>query len=149
MGPLAIGGGVFFGFTLLAALGVARLAWVNYKRFQLNEMISDELQVIIQTAQKNLKAQRELATAKGLKHDGDMLDLHDPVMLSTLITVIVYKHGTLRLTMKDFDVVPENEYVSVYVDTITNELVLSLNHELEKQEPILANFSGGDDTTFH
>tara|TARA_R110002020_G_scaffold6949_1_gene29372 strand:+ start:947 stop:1396 length:450 start_codon:yes stop_codon:yes gene_type:complete len=149
MSSLVVGGGLFFGLTLVAAIGVARLAWVNYKRFQINEMVSDELQVIIEAAQQSIKAQRELTSAKGLKHDGDMMDLHDPVMLSTLITVIVYKHGTLRLTMKDFDAVPESEYISVYVDTTTNELILSLNHDLGKQDPILANFTGGDDTTFH
>ncbi len=149
MSSLVVGGSIFFGLTLLAAIGVARLAWVNYKRFQINEIVSDELQVIIEAAQASIKAQRELTSAKGLKHDGDMLDLHDPVMLSTLITVMVYKHGTMRLTMADFDVVPENEYISVYVDTTTNELILSLNHGLGKEDPILASFTGGDDTTFH
>jgi len=149
MSSLVVGGSIFFGLTLLGALGVARLAWVNYKRFQLNEMVSDELQVIIEAAQASIKAQKELASPKPTKYDIDMLDLHDPVMLSTLITVMVYKHGTMRITMADFDVVPDNEYVSVYVDTTTNELILSLNHDLGKEDPILASFTSGDDTTFH
>ena len=149
MSSLVVGGSIFFGLTLLGALGVARLAWGNYKRFQLNEMVSDELQVIIEAAQASIKAQKELASPKPTKYDIDMLDLHDPVMLSTLITVMVHKHGTMRITMADFDVVPDNEYVSVYVDTTTNELILSLNHDLGKEDPILASFTSGDDTTFH
>jgi len=149
MSSLVLVNGIFFALTLLGALAVARLAWINRQRFQLNELVSDELQIIIEAAQKSIKAQRQMASAKGLKNDGDMMDLHDPVMLSTLITVIVYKHGTLRLKMKDFDAVPENEFISVYVDTTTNELILSLDHDLGKQDPILASFTGGDDTTFH
>ena len=140
---------VFFALTFIGALIVWRLARVNYKRFQLNDLVADELQVIIESAQKSIKAQQQLSSKKALKNDGDMMDLHDPVLLSTLITVIVYKHGTLRLKMEDFDAVPEDEFISVYVDTITNELILSLNHDLGKQDPILASFTGGDDTTFH
>jgi hypothetical protein len=149
MSSLVLVNGIFFALTLLGALAVARLAWINRQRFQLNELVSDELQIIIEAAQKSIKAQRQMTSTKGLKNDGDMMDLHDPVMLSTLITVIVYKHGTLRLKMKDFDAVPENEFISVYVDTTTNELILSLDHDLGKQDPILASFTGGDDTTFH
>ena len=149
MSSMLLGTAIFFGLTCLGALGVARLAWINRQRFQVNELVSNELQVIIEAAQQTLQAQKE--TPAGAAARGD-LDLQDPVMLSTLVTVLVNMHGTIRIKMSDFDAIPDGEFVSVYVDTVANELILSLDHDLvEKrgQQTILTNFSGGDDTTFH
>ena len=140
---------IFFGLTCLAALGVARLAWINRQRFQVNELVSNELQVIIEAAQQTLQAQKETPIGST---DRGVLDLRDPVMLSTLVTVLVNMHGTIRIKMSDFDAIPEGEFVSVYVDTVANELILSLDHDLvekRNQGSILGNFTGGDDTTFH
>jgi len=78
-------------------------------------------------------------------------DVSSPEMLATIITVLVNKLGVAKLSMKDFTNVPEGEYVSVYVDTKTQELVLSLDHELEgatDATPTLYNLSPKDDT-FH
>jgi len=146
MSYLLIVNSVLFTLTLLGLVLIVRGARVNREHLKLNDLVSEELQVIIQTAQRTLKNQREIE--KSARADG-LLNLHDPVMLSTLITVIVNKHGTLRLKMDDFDTISEDEFVSVYVDTGSNELVLSLNHDLGISGTILAKFSGVDDTTFH
>tara|TARA_R110002110_G_scaffold355679_2_gene565287 strand:- start:1040 stop:1480 length:441 start_codon:yes stop_codon:yes gene_type:complete len=146
MSYLLIVNSILFGLALLGIIIIVRGAAANRERSKLNELVSDELQVIIQAAQRTLKNQREIEESVG---KNGLLDLHDPVMLSTLITVMVTKHGTLRLNMEDFDTISEDEFVSVYIDTGTNELILSLNHDLGKPDTVLAQFSGGDDTTFH
>ena len=81
--------------------------------------------------------------------DGTALDLGSPAVLSTLVTVLVRKHGDVRLSLHDF-AVPDEEHVSVYVDTNTKELILSLNHRLEEDQ-LYSMMAGADsdDNTFH
>ena len=76
--------------------------------------------------------------------------MSSPEMLATIITVLVHKQGLIKLSVKDFSDVPDEEYVSVYVDTKTQELVLSLNHELDtatvEEAPALFGLAPKDDT---
>jgi len=52
--------------------------------------------------------------------------------------------------LKDFMKVPDKEYVSVYVDTTSKELILSSDHELVSAESAaMVNFNNPDDNTFH
>ena len=44
--------------------------------------------------------------------------------------------------------IPDSEYVSVYVDTATQEIILSLDHNLSPATDLI-NFTKTDDTTFH
>ena len=79
--------------------------------------------------------------------------MSDPDMLSSVISVIVKKFGTLKLQLEDFEAVGSEDYVSVYIDTLTQDLILSLKHDLassEKKDPIsMVNFGNPDDSTFH
>jgi hypothetical protein len=81
--------------------------------------------------------------------NGATPDLGAAPMLSSLITVLVSKTGTTRLSLTDFENV-EEEYVSIYVDTQSEELILSLNHDLDSKIAMaMANFNSPDDSTFH
>jgi len=76
-------------------------------------------------------------------------DIGAAPLLSSLITVLVGKAGTTRLSLTDFEKV-EKEYVSIYVDPASEELVLSLNHDLASNDPMaMAKFGKTDDSTFH
>ena len=76
--------------------------------------------------------------------------LSDTGMLSTLITVIVSKYGSLSLGLQDFQNVAEEEYVSVYVDPNEQNLILSTNHSLGSPDSVnIAMFGDPDDNTFH
>ena len=78
--------------------------------------------------------------------------MDDPAMLATLVTVIVKKFGTMRLGMPDFTSLPDDQFVSLYVDTNTQELLLSLRDDLEEETAAMMdiiNFSGKDDGTYH
>ena len=73
----------------------------------------------------------------------------DPAMLSTILTAIVIKYGEMRLGMEDVMLSDENEYVSVYVDTGTKEMVLSTKHDLEGGVSYFTQTGPDDDETYH
>ena len=73
----------------------------------------------------------------------------DPAMLSTILTAIVIKYGEMRLGMEDVMLSDENEYVSVYVDTGTKEMVLSTKHDLEGGVSYFSQMGADDDETYH
>jgi len=73
----------------------------------------------------------------------------DPAMLSTILTAIVVKYGEMRLGMEDVMLSDENEYVSVYVDTGTKEMVLSTKHDLEGGVSYFSQMGADDDETYH
>ena len=78
--------------------------------------------------------------------------MDDPAMLATLVTVMVKKFGTMRLGMTDFTSLPDDQFVSLYVDTNTQELLLSLRDDLEEETAAMMdiiNFSRKDDGTYH
>tara|TARA_A100000172_G_scaffold16388_1_gene8878 strand:- start:1141 stop:1650 length:510 start_codon:yes stop_codon:yes gene_type:complete len=80
---------------------------------------------------------------------GDIDMLNDPAMLATILTAVVMKYGDMRLGMEDMGPIDGNDYVSVYVDTATKEMVLSTKHDLEG-DVSFPNFGvPGDDETYH
>ena len=73
----------------------------------------------------------------------------DPAMLSTILTAIVFKYGEMRLGMKDVMLSDGNDFVSVYVDTGTKEMVLSTKHDLEGGVSYFSQVGADDDETYH
>ena len=145
---------IFFGIVLTCGILVARWAWLTRQHQQLNELVGKELQEIILSAQKTITREgqkRSIKAHEDLFKPGETppMDLADPAILSTLVTVLVNKYGNMRLSMQDFEAIPVEEYVSVYVDTIKNEIILSLNHSMISEEPVLAKFNPTDDKTYH
>ena len=108
-----------------------------------NEKLVAEAKSQVATAMAALRAD-----ASDYKTDpSDMLA--DPAMLSTILTAIVIKYGEMRLGMKDVMLSDENEYVSVYVDTGTKEMVLSTKHDLEGGVSYFTQTGPDDDETYH
>ena len=74
--------------------------------------------------------------------------MDSPELMATIITVLVHKiGGEVRLGLRDF-MIPDEEGVSVYVDTETQEILLSTDHKLEIDEALLS-FTNPDDNTYH
>ena len=73
----------------------------------------------------------------------------DPAMLSTILAAIVVKYGEMRLGMEDVMLSDGNDYVSVYVDTGTKEMVLSTKHDLEGTVSYFTQTGPDDDETYH
>lgn len=128
----------------------------NHQRLRLNQKIGKELDFLIESTMEIVR-QNKVTLTKSVKkpksinlETGQSVDLSSADMLSSILTVIVNKYGNLRLSMGDFSNIKNEDYISVYVDTQTNELILSLDHYMGNSDPLnLINFSKPDDNTFH
>jgi hypothetical protein len=148
---------------LAVSIGVALYSgFLNYKRRKLNMQIADDLEIVLHSTLTMIKENEKIianASKEKITHyndlynpmsDNNLRDIESPEMLSTILTVIVTKYGDIRLALKDFMKVPDKEYVSVYVDTTSKELILSSDHELVSAESAaMVNFNNPDDNTFH
>jgi len=138
-------------FCLLSATtaGAAYAAYTNHKRKKQNDRVAAELDSIIQDVMESVETTKKCIAKKSSSHGTD--DITSPEMLSTLVTVLVGKvGGTISLKMADFARVPDDDYVSVYVDSVSQEIILSLDHSLtEKDKYGVFGPSDPDDPTFH
>ena len=146
---------------IVLALGIA-LTLFNYRKVQLerkrNIIISTGIEELMQKTRHEIEKNKKLVERAreqlmGAERPVDSEDpINDPMMLSSILAVIVKKYGALTLNLKDFESTESEDYVSVYVDTKTQDLILSLDHGLveKKKDPVsMINFSGNDDNTFH
>jgi len=133
--------------VLLVGCGLTTyLFYINRKERALNQYVAKELGEIM------LETQSAIQKRNSIKPTGGLQDLGDPEVLGTLVTVLVHKLGDIRLNVVDFASVANEEYVSVYVDLDTNDIVLSLNHDLTaKDSEVTRDFSytKPDDETYH
>tara|TARA_R110000751_G_scaffold178990_1_gene285115 strand:+ start:385 stop:852 length:468 start_codon:yes stop_codon:yes gene_type:complete len=103
---------------------------------------------------KNKKLVESAREAVGESYTSETSEhvMDDPVMLASILTVIIKKYGSLKLGLDDFELAGSDAYVSVYIDTKTQDLILSLDHGLveKEQDPMsMVNFGAKDDNTFH
>ena len=84
-------------------------------------------------------------TIPGMGGEPDIMT--NPDLMATIITVLVNKYGNVRLGLEDF-MIPDEDYVSVYVDTGTQEIILSLDKNLTPESEFV-NFTAPDDGTYH
>ena len=132
---------------VLGLILVTRGVYKNRSNKLALEAISDKLLSLYkQTAQTKKLLEKRVMGAAGDLND----DIDSPAILSTMITVLIKKIGSMRLSVDDFTAVGDDDYISVYVDSITNEITLSLDHGLADADPLkFANFSKPDDSTYH
>ena len=124
----------------------------NYRQHKLNLFISEELRRIIDATHDKVKKSKKIAdeagTGMGKSFGSPAQDMFDsPELMATIITVLIHKFGDVRLGMKDF-MIRDEDYVSVYVDSSNDEIVLSLDHNLDRASAFMG-FSDPDDNTFH
>ena len=117
------------------------------------EDIQDEIdknEKLVAEAKSQVAAAMSALRADKSDYRADPSDMMaDPAMLSTILTAIVVKYGEMRLGMEDVMLSDENEYVSVYVDTGTKEMVLSTEHNLEGGVSYFTQTGLDDDETYH
>jgi len=110
----------------------------------------DKNEKLVAEAKSQVAAAMSAVKADMSDFGSDPTDMmSDPALLSTILTAIVIKYGEMRLGMKDVMVSDENEYVSVYVDTRTKEMVLSTKHDLEGTVSYFTRTGPDDDETYH
>jgi hypothetical protein len=141
---------------MTVTIGIAALWTYRSRRsYKLNSIIAAELDGILGKTldvvkkNKELRQQQRTSALHTKAGAGEAPDLNSPELLSTIVAVLVSKYGDVKLSMKDF-MIEDNEYVSVYLDTDTQEIILSMNHGLGKESSYpLINYGSKDDNTFH
>ena len=142
----------FAGFILLVLVLSGGLIYRLYRLRQAErqlEWVREQLDSFLKKAIEEKNLHKKIS-----RFGTGQADLMDPGMLSTLITVMIHKHGPMNLSVQDFYNVSEEEYVSVYVDINSQDIILSTNHGLEvTEDPVevasMVKFSKSDDSTFH
>ena len=141
--------GLYLTFGALSLIGLAAAIYWSIRShgiYKTNLLVSSELDKIIESTLKAIQKSK-LDNKDTSTTPADILDIDSPGVMSTLITVLVNKFGTVRLGMQDF-IIPDEEYVSIYVDDDTQEIILSLNHDLVSKN-MYVDFKDPTDKTFH
>ena len=148
---------------LLSTATVMSMVWSvsSYRRHRANLLISEELKKIIDATDQNIsKAKKAIQSTQTAVHEHqealiaegfsttDPEFLKSPELMATIITVLVAKHGNCRLNLNDF-MIPDEAMVAVYVDTQTEEIILSLDQDLSLEASLTAGLVKTDDTTYH
>jgi len=117
------------------------------------EDIQDEIdknEKLVAEAKSQVAAAMSAVKADMSDFGSDPTDMmSDPALLSTILAAIVVKYGEMRLGMEDVMLSDGNDYVSVYVDTGTKEMVLSTKHDLEGTVSYFTQTGPDDDETYH
>ena len=150
-----------FALSIVLGLSVA-LTLFNYRKVrearQRNTVISVGLEELMELTREEIVKNKKLVerAREQMKRSINPLEsedpLEDPGLLASILAVIVKKYGALKLGIEDFESTGSDDYVSVYVDTKTQDLILSLDHglvEKEKDPMSMINFTVKDDNTFH
>ena len=123
-------------------------------RIGLKKQADDVIRRIEQNEKLVAEAKKKIAAQTGaieLGPDGRVPFDQDAPLMASVLTALVVKYGDMALSLDDMRRVTQNDYISVYVDTGTQELILSNDHDMvdENGLPGLFNINGGDDETFH
>ena len=134
-------------------------AYKGYQAWRTGQQLADELNNIVFEAltESSLAAEGMPQVPKQRKTAEDYLaDIQTPDMLTTLLTAMVKKYGSITVDLDDFLAMEEGDYISIYVNKTTQSLILSMDHNLEEKakeataEPyIMGNFRESDDPTYH
>lgn len=123
-------------------------------RLGLKKQANDVIKRIEQNEKLVAEAKKKNAAQTGaieLGPDGRVPFDQDAPLMASVLTALVVKYGDMALSLDDMRRVTQNDYISVYVDTGSQELILSNDHDMVGADdlPDLFNIHGGDDETFH
>jgi preprotein translocase subunit YajC len=83
---------------------------------------------LVEAAAESLKDAEIKTSPSGVKYKtAESKYLSNAKYLITLITAIVKKEGTIRLNEQDFINVTKEDYISLYIDLKTNDIILAAN----------------------
>ena len=146
---------------ILLGLSLA-LTLFNYRKVRAerarNESVAVGLDELLEMTRLEIAKNKKLVekAKKQIRNVSMTLEADDPMedpgMLSSILAVIVKKYGAIKLGLQDFESTSNDDYVSVYVDTKTQDLILSLDRGLDEKntDPMsMVNFGTKDDNTFH
>jgi hypothetical protein len=116
---------------------------------QLKESIDNFTDALVVAAQEGLESE-VCETPDGVKYKTAKSSyLSDTQYLTTLLTTIVKKNGTIKLSEEDFTSISKTDYISLYVDMKTNDIILK-SHNTETKGDITPYMGPAtDEDVFH
>ena len=150
--------------TLLFSLGTLAWGWYHHRQAkmqnEMNVLLAGAVEELYISTTKEIERNKKLVekaqgitdqakATLGFGGNGDLMD--DPAMLATLVTAIIHKLGDIKLWITDFTDLKDDDFVSVYVDTVSQDLILSLKKDLVSSDDFasFASFGQTDDETYH
>jgi len=129
------------------------------KKFQeaeekLKTSINNFTDALVEAAQEGYEAgmqDTEIVTADdGTKYKtAKNKYLTDSKYLITLVTAIIKKEGSIRLSEEDFVQVTRDDYISLYIDLKTNDIVLKAHSSNKSKEIVPYVATTSDEDVFH
>ena len=103
---------------------------------KLKKSVEGLTDALIEAAQDSIQESEIKTSPSGIKYKTVKSEhLSNPKYLTTLITTIIKKHGPISLNEEDFASVTRNDYVSLYIDLKTNDIILTANdYELPEED---------------
>jgi hypothetical protein len=120
--------------AIVITLGALVLAWQGWRYRKEQKSIATGLS---REAKKLIEKMRTTsADLVTTSEKPEFSALGAPKYLATLCTVLVQKAGgSVRLTEKDFLNLPEEDYISIYVDVTDASILLCLNSSASQTTP--------------
>jgi len=105
---------------------------------------------LIEVADAEIKESEVKTSLSGVKYKtAESKYLSNAKYLTTLITTIVKKHGTVTLNEKDFAAVTGKDYISLYIDLKTNDIILTANNYDLPEDPVPNIHELPEEDVFH
>jgi len=121
----------------------------NEAEEKLKESINNFTEALVDAAKEGLEDEIQ-ETSDGVKYKtAKSAYLSDTRYLTTLLTTMVKKSGTVKLSEEDFTNVTKNDYISLYIDMKTNDIILK-SHTAESSGEVTPYVApSADEDVFH
>ena len=121
---------------------------------ELKTSINNFTDALVEAAQEGYEAgmqDTEIVTADdGTKYKtAKNKYLTDSKYLITLVTAIIKKEGFIRLSEEDFVQVTRDDYISLYIDLKTNDIILKAHSSNKSKEIVPYVAAVSDEDIFH
>ena len=121
----------------------------NEAEAKLKESINNFTDALVDAAKEGLETEVQ-ETSDGVKYKtAKSAYLSDTRYLTTLHTTMVKKSGTVKLSEEDFTNVTKSDYISLYIDMKTNDIILK-SHTSESSGEVTPYVApSADEDVFH
>ena len=121
----------------------------NEAEEKLKESINNFTDALVDAAQQGLEGEIQ-ETSDGVKYKtAKSAYLSDTRYLTTLLTTMVKKSGTVKLSEEDFTNVTKSDYISLYIDMKTNDIILKSQTSESSGEVTPYVAPSADEDVFH
>jgi len=105
---------------------------------------------LIEEGKKGLEHGEIKTSPSGVKYKtAENKYLSSAKYLTTLITAMVKKEGAIRLNEQDFANVTKKDYISLYIDLKTNDIILAANRSDTPEEVVPRVYETPEEDIYH